>query len=222
MDRKRIIPYISCVLCHAFISHFFLKTAIDDFIRKKKVCVHIYVCIHTHTHTQASLVAQMVKNLPAMWETQVWSLGWEDPPEEGMATHSSILAWRIPRREEPGGLSIVHGVAKRHDRTTKHGIAHYTCTHLYINYTNYLHIYVKVGRYNKVERKDHGNDFKTFKTSYRKKNKTSYSHYKWALRIVLSLQIIQGKGRKRSSDAQSCIKSEFPKGAVLSSFHIPS
>ena len=44
----------------------------------------------------ASLVAQMVKNLPAMWETWVLSLGWEDPLEEGMEIHSSILAWRIP------------------------------------------------------------------------------------------------------------------------------
>ena len=43
----------------------------------------------------ASLVAQLVKNLPAMWETKVRSLGWEDSQEEGMATHSSILAWRI-------------------------------------------------------------------------------------------------------------------------------
>ena len=45
----------------------------------------------------------MVKNLPAMQETQVWSRGWEDPLEKGMASHSSILAWRIPT-EEPGGL----------------------------------------------------------------------------------------------------------------------
>ena len=52
----------------------------------------------------ASLMAQTVKNLPAMWETWVRSLGWEDPLEEGMATPSSILAWRIPQTEEPGGL----------------------------------------------------------------------------------------------------------------------
>ena len=52
----------------------------------------------------ASLVAQTVKNLPAMRETWVPSLGLEDPLEEGMATHSSILAWRIPRTEDPGGL----------------------------------------------------------------------------------------------------------------------
>ena len=54
--------------------------------------------------SQASLVAQIVKNLPAMQETWVLSLGWEDPLQKGMATHSSILAWRIPWREEPGRL----------------------------------------------------------------------------------------------------------------------
>ena len=49
-------------------------------------------------------MAQTVKNLPAMWETWVQSLGWEDPLEKGMATHFSILAWKIPWIEEPGGL----------------------------------------------------------------------------------------------------------------------
>ena len=52
----------------------------------------------------ASLVAQTVEHLPAVRETQVRSLGWEDPLEKEMATHSSILAWRIPWTEEPGGL----------------------------------------------------------------------------------------------------------------------
>jgi len=52
----------------------------------------------------ASLVAQMVKNPPAMQETWIWTLGWEDPLEKEMATHSSIPAWRIPWTEEPGGL----------------------------------------------------------------------------------------------------------------------
>ena len=50
-----------------------------------------------------SLVAQMVKHLPTMEETRVRSLGWEDPLEKEMATHSSILAWKIPWTEEPGG-----------------------------------------------------------------------------------------------------------------------
>ena len=49
-------------------------------------------------------MAQMLKNLSALQETQVQSLGWEDPLEKGMATHSSILDWRIPWTEEPGGL----------------------------------------------------------------------------------------------------------------------
>ena len=60
------------------------------------------------------LVAQTVKDLPATQETRVRSLGREDPLEKGMATHSSILAWRIPRTEEPGGAAV-HVVAKESD-----------------------------------------------------------------------------------------------------------
>ena len=58
----------------------------------------------------------MVKNPPAMQKTPVQSLGQEDPLEEGMATHSSILAWRIPWTKEPGGLQS-HGVGKESDMT---------------------------------------------------------------------------------------------------------
>ena len=54
---------------------------------------------------EASLVAQMVKNLPAMRETQVRSLGWEDPLEKGMVMHSSIFAWKTAWTVEPGGYS---------------------------------------------------------------------------------------------------------------------
>ena len=61
------------------------------------------------------LVAQMVKNLPAIWETWVRSLGWEDSLEKGMATHSSILACRIPWTEEPGGLQSVGLQRIRHN-----------------------------------------------------------------------------------------------------------
>jgi len=57
----------------------------------------------------------MVKNLPAMWETCVQSLGQEDPLEKGMATHSSILAWRIPWIEEPGGLQFMRLQRGGHD-----------------------------------------------------------------------------------------------------------
>ena len=62
----------------------------------------------------ASLMAQMVKNLPAMQEAKVQSLGWEDTLEKGMATHSSMLAWTIPWIEEPGGLLSMGSQRVRH------------------------------------------------------------------------------------------------------------
>ena len=62
-----------------------------------------------------SLVAQMGKNLPAVQETRVQSLGWEDPLEKGMATHSSIFAWEIPWTEEPGGLQYMGSRRVGHD-----------------------------------------------------------------------------------------------------------
>ena len=65
----------------------------------------VSLCITLSTVSQSSLVAQMVKNLPAMQKTQVQSLGQEEPMENGMATHSSIFAWRIPWTEEPVGYS---------------------------------------------------------------------------------------------------------------------
>ena len=57
----------------------------------------------------------MVKNLSAMWESQVPSLGWENPLEKKMATHSSILAWRIPWTKEPDGLQSRESPRVRHD-----------------------------------------------------------------------------------------------------------
>ena len=60
-------------------------------------------------------MAQLVKNLPTMQETWVQSLGWEDALEKGKATHSSILAWRIPWTEEPDGLQSMGSQRVRHD-----------------------------------------------------------------------------------------------------------
>ena len=60
-------------------------------------------------------MAQMVKSLPAVQETWVQSLGWEDPLEKEMATHSSILAWKIPWTEEPGGLQSMGPLKVGHD-----------------------------------------------------------------------------------------------------------
>ena len=67
-------------------------------MRYQPVCFYFY-CIYGYP-----LVAQTAKNLTAMQETQIQSLGWEDPLEKGMATHFNILAWRIPWTEEPSGL----------------------------------------------------------------------------------------------------------------------
>ena len=64
---------------------------------------------------RASMVAQMVKNLPTVQETWVQSLGWEESLEEVMATHSSILAWRIPWTEEPRGLQSMGSQRVRHN-----------------------------------------------------------------------------------------------------------
>ena len=66
----------------------------------------------------ASLVTQMVKNLPAVEETWVQSLSWQDPLQKGMATHSSILAWRIPWTEEPGGLQLMGSQRVGHNWVT--------------------------------------------------------------------------------------------------------
>ena len=72
----------------------------------------VYVNKHVYW---ASLVAQSVKNLPAVQETQVRALGWEDPLEKEMATHSSILAWKISWTEEPGVLQSMGSQRVRQD-----------------------------------------------------------------------------------------------------------
>ena len=82
----------------------------------------VYVC------TRVSLVAQMVKHLPAMQETWVHSLGWEDLLEKEMATHSSILAWRIPRMEEPGRLQSMGSQRVGHDWVTSLSFLMYAYT----------------------------------------------------------------------------------------------
>ena len=81
---------------------------------------HLEPSCHTVRKVRASLTAQPVKNLSAMQETQVWSLGQEDPLEKEMTTHASILVWKIPWTEEPGGL-LSKGLQRvRRDWATKH------------------------------------------------------------------------------------------------------
>ena len=96
------------------------------------------MCTHTYTQSHAKgfpggvsgkepisqcLVPQTVKNLPAMWETWVRFLGWEDPLEVGVATHSSILAWKSLWTEEPSGLQSMGSQRVGHNLATKHNTA---------------------------------------------------------------------------------------------------
>ena len=74
----------------------------------------MHLCISL-VSVRVSLVVQLVKNLPVMWETRVRSLGWEDPLEKGKVTQSIILAWRILWTEEPGGLQSMGSQRVRHD-----------------------------------------------------------------------------------------------------------
>ena len=89
----------------------------DEWI--KKVPFHSWILL-PQKKNRASLVAQRLKCLPAMQETRVRFLGWEDPPEKEMATHSGILAWRIPSTEKPGGLQSMGSQRVGHDWTTSY------------------------------------------------------------------------------------------------------
>ena len=88
----------------------------------------LFIYLWRYTYWRASLVAHMVKNLPAVQEAWVQSLSWEDPLEEGMATHSSILAWRIPVGRG-AWRATVHGVAQ--SRTRLSDLAQHTAQHTY-------------------------------------------------------------------------------------------
>ena len=88
----------------------------------RALCAHTHICKYMWISykvllrsIRASLVAQMVKNLPTVQETWVRFLGQEDPLEEEMATDSGILAWRIPRTEKPGGLQYMWSKRVGHD-----------------------------------------------------------------------------------------------------------
>ena len=91
-----------------FVSHLFEERKLPDIMNNADLLVNIIT-------DYRRLVAQMVKNLPAMQETQVQSLGWEDPLEKEMATNFSILVWRIRWTEEPGRLQSTGSQIVRHN-----------------------------------------------------------------------------------------------------------
>ena len=103
-----------------YVFHYTLKYDYERRDRYEVMGTHLFACFPRREIIvrlyRVSLVAQMVKKLSAMQETQVLPLGREDPLEEERATHSRILAWRIPWTEEPGGLHTVCGVARRRTR----------------------------------------------------------------------------------------------------------
>ena len=92
-------------------------------------CMHVCVCVCVCVYSKyflislGSQVASVVKNPPTMQETWVLSLDWEDPLEEGVAIHSSILAWEIPRTEEHGGLRFMESQRVGHNWAHMHRTA---------------------------------------------------------------------------------------------------
>ena len=119
-------------------------------------------------YSWASLVAQMIKNLPTMWETWVQSLGWENPLQKGTATHSSILAWRIPWTEETGRLQSV-GLHSHSDMTEQ----------LSLHFTGKL--YIGKDRYTQMKKK----------SLHRKMQKSSLDTH----RLFLSLAGLRKRAR---------------------------
>ena len=113
-----VVPCVSCPLAASFC--LFLRVRIS-FAPRQGLWKAATAELQTSTRCQlsrlgrASLVAQMVKDLPEIWETRVQSLCWEDPLEEGMATHSSILTWRICIDREAWRVTV-HGVTKSQTR----------------------------------------------------------------------------------------------------------
>ena len=117
----------------------------------KKINKDLYFVISMFI-SGTSLVAQMVRNLPAMQETWVQSLGWEDPLERRMATPSSILTWRITWTEEPGGLQSMGLQRVEHDWATNTHVCVRTHTHTHthmlisvqIKYLKFLFFYLNI------------------------------------------------------------------------------
>ena len=110
-------------LASGYTVKYWYKTGYEDLHLPYFISNHNKLFIKLHWWHWAFLLAQAVKKPPAICETWVLSLGWEDPLEEPMATHSSILTWRIPQTEEPGRLQSVEQQRVKHGWVTKHNTA---------------------------------------------------------------------------------------------------
>ena len=117
------IDLLLFIICNLEISYYYYFVNREEpYIIKKYISNHSFIILYWNRiklfSNGALLVAQMVKNLLAMQETQVQSLGWEDLLEKGMAIHSRILAWRISWTEDPGELQSMGQQTVRHNWTT--------------------------------------------------------------------------------------------------------
>ena len=102
-------------------SQLFMTQVASKWLFIHKDFTKLFTVLPLSIYTCVSLVAQLVKNLPPMWETWVWSLDWEDPLKKGMADQCSILAWRIP------WTCIVHGVTESQTQLFTHRAYSKTC-----------------------------------------------------------------------------------------------
>ena len=128
MSIKSVMPSNYLILCHRLLLLTTILPSIRVFSNKSALCIRwpkYWSFSFSWSRSKLTenkvmlmnnaLVAQRIKHLPAMQETWVWFLSWDDPLEKEMATHSSILAWRIPWTEEPSGLRSTGSQRVRHN-----------------------------------------------------------------------------------------------------------
>ena len=127
-----IIPWSLCNLFHIAVHKLRSNRFKGNFSNINLTNILNFNMLYFLRKCNDSLVAQMIKRLPATRETRVWSLGWEDPLEKEMATRSSILAWRIPWTEEPGGLQSMGSQRVGHDWATSLQFFHFKWLFLHI------------------------------------------------------------------------------------------
>ena len=125
----------------------------SSFLRQLQVCsLCLWICfcleVHLWSYFRSSLVARMVKHLPTMRETRVWSSGWEDPLEKAMATHSSTLAWKIPWTVEHGRLQSMGSQRVGHNWETSLSLSFCKWCHMVLSFSVWLTpLRIKISRF---------------------------------------------------------------------------
>ena len=130
---KSIFCFRIPITVHYTSRHILGSSELRQLLRFSLVLMILTVLRYTRHVFRTSLMAQMVKRLSTMWETQVQSPGWEDPLEKEMAIHSSTIALKIPWTEEPGRLQSVESQRVRHDWATS---VHFTSDTYFIEFSS--------------------------------------------------------------------------------------